>query len=212
MQICALHVVSANSKQLFSPHTRMSLQLENRWRGNTHHYVRWSDDSRQVIRLYKPRLQQQLVLSPRCGHLKGNGGVKAVTADSNSISFSRLCRSAIDHHRHSINTGQCAISRVVNLGAGVTFARQPHVATGETSLHTPTRVDHAATSASAISQLLNYLIIRFYCIFNGNLNIRTTFACASLRAIGSGNCLSNSRVRFTRFSNVLPSCISQRLR
>ena len=137
---------------------------------------------------------------------------QSVPADSNSISFGKLCRSAIDHHRHSINTGQCAISRVVNLGAGVTFARQLHVATGETSLHTPTRVDHAATSASAISQLLNYLIIRFYCIFNGNLNIRTTFACASLRAIGSGNCLSNSRVRFTRFSNVLPSCISQRLR
>ena len=54
----------------------MSLQLENRWREDTHHYVRWSEDSRQVIRLYKPRLQQQLVLTPRCGHLKGNGGVK----------------------------------------------------------------------------------------------------------------------------------------
>jgi len=118
MQICALHVVSANSKQLFSPHTRMSLQLENRWRENTHHYVRWSDDSRQVIRLYKPRLQQQLVLSPRCGHLKGNGGVKAVTADSNSISFRRLCRSAIDHRRRSTSTGQCAIGRSGQFGVG----------------------------------------------------------------------------------------------
>ena len=87
----------------------MPLQLQNRWRENTHHYVRWSDDSRQVIRLYKPRLQQQLVLSPRCGHLKGNGGVKAVTADSNSISFGKLCRSEIEHHRHSKDTGQCAI-------------------------------------------------------------------------------------------------------
>jgi len=55
----------------------MSLQLQNRWRDNAHQYVRWSDVSREVIRLYKPRLQQQLVLSPRCGHLKGNGGVKA---------------------------------------------------------------------------------------------------------------------------------------
>ena len=73
-------------------------------------------------------------------------------------------------------------------------------------------VENRATSASAISQLLNYLLIWFHCIFSGNLNIRTTFACASLRAIGSGNCLSISRVRFTRFSNVLPSCISQRLR
>ena len=54
----------------------MPLQLQNRWREDTHHYVRWSEDSRQVIRLYKPRLQQQLTLSPRCGHLKGNGRVK----------------------------------------------------------------------------------------------------------------------------------------
>ena len=35
-----------------------------------------------------------------------------VTADSNLISFGRLCRSAIDH---STNTGQCAIGRLVNL-------------------------------------------------------------------------------------------------
>ena len=109
--------------QLVSPHTRMSLQLENYWRENTHHYVRWSDDSRKVIRLYKPRLQQQLVLSPRCGHLKGNGGVKAVTADSNSISFRRLSRSAIDHRRRSTSTGQCAIGVVFSLGAGGTTVR-----------------------------------------------------------------------------------------
>ena len=64
-------------KQLVYLHFLMPLQLQNRWRKDTHHYVRWSNDSRQVIRLYKPRLQQQLVLSPRCGHLKGNGGVKA---------------------------------------------------------------------------------------------------------------------------------------
>ena len=41
----------------------MPLQLQNRWREDTHHYVRWSHDSRGVIRLYKPRLQQQLTLS-----------------------------------------------------------------------------------------------------------------------------------------------------
>ena len=27
--------------------TRMPLQLQSRWRENTHHYVRWTDDSRQ---------------------------------------------------------------------------------------------------------------------------------------------------------------------
>ncbi len=67
-QICMLHDVSVQPSAVASAHSLMSLQLENRWRENTHHYVRWSDDSRQVIRLYKPRLQQQLVLSPRCGH------------------------------------------------------------------------------------------------------------------------------------------------
>ena len=41
----------------------MPLQLQNRWREDTHHYVRWSQDSRGVIRLYKPRLQQQLTHS-----------------------------------------------------------------------------------------------------------------------------------------------------
>ena len=38
-----------------------------------------------------------------------------VTADSNLISFGRLYRSAIDHHRHSTDTGQCAIGTVVSL-------------------------------------------------------------------------------------------------
>ena len=38
-----------------------------------------------------------------------------VTAAPNLISFGRLCRSAIDHRRHSTNAGQCAIGRVVNL-------------------------------------------------------------------------------------------------
>ena len=47
-QICTLHDVTANAKQLFSLNTKMSLQLENRWREDTHHYVRWSDDSREV--------------------------------------------------------------------------------------------------------------------------------------------------------------------
>ncbi len=72
-----LHDVSVQPSAVASAHSLMSLQLENRWREVTHQYVRWSEDSREVIRLYKPRLQQQLVLSPRCGHLKGNGGVKA---------------------------------------------------------------------------------------------------------------------------------------
>ena len=41
------------------------------------------------------------------------------TADSNLISFSRLCRSAIDHHRHSTNTGQYAIGAGGQFGVGV---------------------------------------------------------------------------------------------
>ena len=89
--------------QLVSPHTRMSLQLENRWRENTHHYVRWSDDSRQVIRLYKPRLQQQLVLSPRCGHLKGNGGVKAAVRFAQRLTnqYAYVARFDIRHYYES---------------------------------------------------------------------------------------------------------------
>ena len=42
----------------------MTLQLESRWREGTQNYVRLSDDSHHVIRLYKARLHQQLVLSP----------------------------------------------------------------------------------------------------------------------------------------------------
>ena len=37
----------------------MPLQRLNHWREDAHHYVRWSEDSRQVIRLYKPRLQRE---------------------------------------------------------------------------------------------------------------------------------------------------------
>ena len=33
-----------------------------------------------------------------------------VTADSNLISFGRLYRSAIDHHRQSTDLGQCDVS------------------------------------------------------------------------------------------------------
>ena len=43
-----------------------------------------------------------------------------VLAASNSISFERLCRSAIDHHRQLTGTGQCAIGTGVNLGAAGT--------------------------------------------------------------------------------------------
>ncbi len=41
-----------------------------------------------------------------------------VTAASNSISFRRLCRSAIDHHRHSTDAGRCAIGRGGQFGGG----------------------------------------------------------------------------------------------
>ena len=41
-----------------------------------------------------------------------------VTADSNLISFGRLCRSAIDDHRPSTNTGQCAIGTAGQFGVG----------------------------------------------------------------------------------------------
>jgi len=52
------------------------LQLENQWSEGGHQYVRWSDSSRAIIRGYKHRVQKQLCLSPRCGHVKGHGGVK----------------------------------------------------------------------------------------------------------------------------------------
>ena len=91
--------------QLASPHTRMSLQLENRWREDTHHYVRWSEDSRQVIRLYIPRLQQQLVLTPRCGHLKGNGGVKGAVRFAQRLTnhYDYVARFDIRHYYESID-------------------------------------------------------------------------------------------------------------
>ena len=38
-----------------------------------------------------------------------------VLADPKLIGFGRLYRSAIDHHRHSTDTGQCAIGTVVSL-------------------------------------------------------------------------------------------------
>ena len=83
----------------------MSLQLENRWREDTHHYVRWSEDSRQVIRLYKPRLQQQLVLTPRCGHLKGNGGVKGAVRFAQRLTnhYDYVARFDIRHYYESID-------------------------------------------------------------------------------------------------------------
>ena len=39
-----------------------------------------------------------------------------VTATPNLISFRRWCRSAIDHRRHFIDTGQCAIGTGGQLG------------------------------------------------------------------------------------------------
>ena len=83
----------------------MPLQLQNRWREDTHHYVRWTEHSRQVIRLYKPRLQQQLVLSPRCGHLKGNGGVKAAVRFAQRLTnqYAYVARFDIRHYYESID-------------------------------------------------------------------------------------------------------------
>ena len=83
----------------------MSLQLQNRWREDTHHYVRWTDNSRQVIRLYKPRLQQQLDLSPRCGHLKGNGGVKGAVRLAQRLTnqYAYVARFDIRHYYESID-------------------------------------------------------------------------------------------------------------
>ena len=40
------------------------------------------------------------------------------SADSTLICSRRLRRSAIDHHRHSTDTGQCEIGRVFSLGGG----------------------------------------------------------------------------------------------
>lgn len=91
----------------------MPLQLENRWSENTHHYVRWSENSRQVIRLYKPRLQQQLVLSPRCGHLKGNGGVKGAVRFAQRLTnqYAYVARFDIRHYYestdHRVMLAQC---------------------------------------------------------------------------------------------------------
>ena len=83
----------------------MTLQLQNRWREDTHHYVRWSVGCREVIRLYKPRLQQQLVLSPRCGHLKGNGGVKAAVRFAQRLTnqYAYVARFDIRHYYESID-------------------------------------------------------------------------------------------------------------
>ncbi len=47
-----------------------------------------------------------------------DGEMVAVTTDSNSISFRRLCRSAIDHRRHSTDTGQYAIGTGGQFGGG----------------------------------------------------------------------------------------------
>ena len=83
----------------------MPLQRLNHWREDAHHYVRWSEDSRQVIRLYKPRLQQQLALSPRCAHLKGNGGVKAAVRYALRLTnhYATVARFDISHDYESID-------------------------------------------------------------------------------------------------------------
>ena len=50
-----------------------------------------------------------------------------VPAAPNLISFGRWCRSAIDHHRQSTNTGQCAIGTGGKFGVGGnTAARFKH--------------------------------------------------------------------------------------
>ena len=83
----------------------MTLQLQNQWREDSHAFVRWTQESRQVIRLYKPRLQQQLVLSPRCGHLKGNGGVKAAVRFAQRLTnqYAYVARFDIRHYYESID-------------------------------------------------------------------------------------------------------------
>ncbi len=55
---------------------------------------------------------------------------KCVTAASNSISFRRLCRSAIDHRRHSTNPGQCAIGMGGQFGGGGNRLWEQAVGTG----------------------------------------------------------------------------------
>ena len=51
-----------------------------------------------------------------------------VTATPNLISFRMWCRSAIDHRRHSIDTGQCAIGTGGQFGGGGNTAGPPLVA------------------------------------------------------------------------------------
>ena len=60
-------------------------------------------------------------------------GVDAIIAAANLISFGRLCRSAIDHHRHSTDAGQCAIGTGGQFGAvgtrrAVRDSRRQHLA------------------------------------------------------------------------------------
>jgi RNA-directed DNA polymerase len=83
----------------------MYLHMENRWNDGAHRYVRWTDDSRTVIRLVKDRLREQLVLSPRCGHLRGNGGVKAAVRYARVLAnhYAYVARFDIRHYYESID-------------------------------------------------------------------------------------------------------------
>ena len=85
----------------------MTLQLESRWRESTQNYVRLSDDSHHVIRLYKARLHQQLVLSPpRCGHLEGDGGIKAAVRFTQRLTnkYAYVAQFDIRHYYEASNT------------------------------------------------------------------------------------------------------------
>ncbi len=83
----------------------MALQFQTKWTERGHRFARWSADSREVIRLYKARLQQQLTLSPRCGHLRGHGGVKGAVRYARVLSkqFAFVARFDIRSYHQSID-------------------------------------------------------------------------------------------------------------
>ena len=54
-----------------------------------------------------------------------------VLVTPNLISFRRLCRSAIDHHRPSTDTGQCAIGMVVSLESAATGSIYDEIFVGD---------------------------------------------------------------------------------
>jgi hypothetical protein len=83
----------------------VALQLQTQWTERGHRFARWSADSREVIRLYKVRLQQQLTLSPRCGHLRGHGGVKGAVRYARVLSkqFAFVARFDIRSYYQSID-------------------------------------------------------------------------------------------------------------